>query len=92
MDAWVIVLIVIGAGILLALLLVGIRRGRERQLERKRVEAAGLRSEAEETAQQAQAREEAARKEAAQAAADRDLASEQARRADEIDPDTDRER
>jgi FtsZ-interacting cell division protein ZipA len=92
MDAWVIVLIVIGAAILLALLLVGIRRGRERQLEQKRAEAAGLRSEAEETAQQAQEREEAARRQAAQAEADRDLATERARRADEIDPDTDNER
>ena len=92
MDAWVIVLIVIGAVILLALLLVGIRRGRERQLEQKRAEAAGLRSEAEETAQQAQEREEAARRQAAQAEADRDLATEQARRADKIDPDTDDER
>jgi FtsZ-interacting cell division protein ZipA len=92
MDAWVIVLIVIGAAILLALLLVGIRRGRERQLEQKRAEAAGLRSQAEETGQQAQEREEAARRQAAQAEADRDLATEQARRADEIDPDTDNER
>jgi hypothetical protein len=90
MDAWVIVLIVIGAGMLLALLLVGIRRGRERQLEQKRAEAAGLRAEAEETAQQAQQREEAARREAAQATADREMADEQTRRADEIDPDTDR--
>jgi FtsZ-interacting cell division protein ZipA len=92
MDAWVIVLIVIGAVILLALLLIGIRRGRERQLEQKRAEAAGLRSQAEDRAQEAEQREEAARREAAQAAADRDLATEQARRADEIDPDTDRER
>jgi FtsZ-interacting cell division protein ZipA len=92
MDAWVIVLIVIGAGILLALLLVGIRRGRERQLEQKRAEAAGLREQAEVADQQAQEREEAARREAAQAAADRDLATEQARRADEIDPDRDNER
>jgi FtsZ-interacting cell division protein ZipA len=92
MDAWVIVLIVIGAAILLALLLVGIRRGRERQLEQKRAEAAGLRSQAEETGQQAQEREDAARRQAAQAEADRDLATEQARRADEIDPDTDNER
>jgi hypothetical protein len=92
MDAWVIVLIVIGAGILVALLLVGIRRGRERQLEQKRSEAAGLRTEAEQTAAQAQEREEAARREAAQAAADRDMAAEQARRADEVDPDTDRDR
>jgi type II secretory pathway component PulM len=92
MDAWVIVLIVIGAAILLALLLVGIRRGRERQLEQKRAEAAGLRSQAEETSQQAQEREEAARRQAAQAEADRDLATEQARRADEIDPDRDNER
>jgi FtsZ-interacting cell division protein ZipA len=91
MDAWVIVLIVIGAVILVALLLVGVRRGRERQLEQKRAEAAGLRTEAEETAQQAQQREEAARREAAQAAADREMAEEQARRADEIDPDRDRE-
>jgi type II secretory pathway component PulM len=90
MDAWVIVLIVIGAGILLALLLVGIRRGRERQLEQKRAEAAGLRAEAEEVSQQAQQREEAARREAAQASADREMAEEQARRADDIDPDTDR--
>jgi FtsZ-interacting cell division protein ZipA len=90
MDAWVIVLIVIGAGILLALLLIGIRRGRERQLEQKRAEATGLRAEAEETARQAQEREEAARREAAQAAADREMAEEQARRADEIDPDANR--
>jgi hypothetical protein len=78
MDAWVIVLIV------------GIRRGRERQLEQKRAEAAGLRAQAEEVSQQAQQREEAARREAAQASADREMAEEQARRADDIDPDTDR--
>jgi FtsZ-interacting cell division protein ZipA len=90
MDAWIIVLIVIGAVILVALLLIGVRRGRERQLEQKRAEASGLRAQAEETAQQAQEREEAARREAAQAAADRDVAQEQARRADDIDPDTER--
>jgi Flp pilus assembly protein TadB len=92
MDAWVIVLIVIGAGILVALLLVGIRRGRERQLEQKRVEAGELRTQSEEAAQRAQMREDAAQREAAQAAADRDLSTEQARRADEVDPDADRER
>jgi FtsZ-interacting cell division protein ZipA len=92
MDAWVIVLIVIGAAILAVVLLVGVRRARERQLERKRAEAAGLRAEADETAQQAQQRKEAARREAAQATADREMAEEQARRADEIDPDTDRDR
>jgi Flp pilus assembly protein TadB len=90
MDAWVIVLIVIGAGILLAAVLVGGRRARERQLEQKRTEAAGLRSQAEQAAQQAQVREETAQREAAQAAADREMAEEQARRADEVDPDTNR--
>ena len=90
MDAWIIVLIVIGAGIVRAILLVAGRRARERQLEQKRAEAAGLRAQAEESAQQAQAREEAARRDAAQAAADREMAEEQARRADEIDPDADR--
>jgi 8-oxo-dGTP pyrophosphatase MutT (NUDIX family) len=90
MDAWVIVLIVIGAGILLAALVVIGRRARERQLEQKRAEAAGLRSEAGETMQRAQEREETARREASQAAADREMAQEQARRADEVDPDADR--
>jgi FtsZ-interacting cell division protein ZipA len=90
MDAWIIVLIVIGAVILIALVLLGGRRARERQLEGKRVEADELRTQSEEVAQRAQVREETARKEAAQAAADREMAEERARRADEIDPDTDR--
>jgi FtsZ-interacting cell division protein ZipA len=90
MDAWIIVLIVIGAVVLIALVLLGGRRARERQLEGKRVEADELRTQSEEVAQRAQVREETARKEAAQAAADREMAEERARRADEIDPDTDR--
>jgi FtsZ-interacting cell division protein ZipA len=90
MDAWIIVLIVIGAVILIALVLLGGRRARERQFEGKRVEADELRTQSEEVAQRAQVREETARKEAAQAAADREMAEERARRADEIDPDTDR--
>jgi FtsZ-interacting cell division protein ZipA len=85
---WVIVLIVIGAVVLVALLLLG----RRRQLEGKRTEAGELRSQSDEAAQRAQMREEQARKEAAQAAADREMAEEQARRADEIDPDADRDR
>jgi FtsZ-interacting cell division protein ZipA len=90
MDAWIIVLIVIGAVVLIALVLLGGRRARERQLEGKRVEADELRTQSEEVAQRAQVREETARKEAAQAAADREMAEERARRADEIDPDADR--
>jgi FtsZ-interacting cell division protein ZipA len=90
MDAWVIVLIVIGIAILIALLLVGGRRMRERQVEQKRIEAGGLRAQAEETVQRAEVREETAQREAAQAAADREMAEEQARRADQIDSDTDR--
>jgi FtsZ-interacting cell division protein ZipA len=103
MDAWVIVLIIIGAVILLALLFVGSRRMRDRKLEQKRVEAGELREQSEEVAQrareredtarreaeQARRRQEAAEREAAQAQADRQMADEQARRADEIDPDRD---
>jgi FtsZ-interacting cell division protein ZipA len=90
MDAWIIILIVIGAVVLLGLLWLGSRRARGRQLEQKRVEAGELRTQSVETAERAQVREETARKEAAQAAADREMAEEKARRADEIDPDTDR--
>ena len=90
MDAWIIAVIVIGAVVLIALVLLGGRRARERQLEGKRVEADELRTQSEEVAQRAQVREETARKEAAQAAADREMAEERARRADEVDPDTDR--
>ena len=90
MDAWIIALIVIGAVVLIALVLLGGRRARERQLEGKRVEADELRTQSEEAARRAQVREETAKKEAAQAAADREMAEEQARRADDVDPDSDR--
>jgi FtsZ-interacting cell division protein ZipA len=97
----VIVFIVIGVLILVAVLVFGGRRARERKLEQRRVEAGELRTQSEEVAQRAEQREEAARreaeqarrrqeaaeKEASQAQADRQMADEQARRADEIDPD-----
>jgi FtsZ-interacting cell division protein ZipA len=89
MDALVIVLIVIGALIVIGVLLFGGRRARERRFEAKREEAGELRTQAEEAAGRAQVREETARREAAQATADRELAEERARRADDIDPDTD---
>ena len=101
MDAVVIVAIVIGALVLIALFAAIARRGRERQLEGRRTEAAEHRLEAEVRGaradrQEASAEERAARakreqaiaqEQAARARQERQLAEERHEHAREVDPD-----
>jgi FtsZ-interacting cell division protein ZipA len=89
MDAWVWIVIAVGAVVLLALLLVGLRRSRERRLQAKRDEARGLRQEAEARARLAEERSAVADELAQRADSARQEAQVASRRADEIDPDVD---
>ena len=87
MAWWVIALIVIGAVVLVALLVLAGRRGRERQLESKRSEATELRQEAGVRARRAEERAALAEEQAERARQERAAADATARRADEVDPD-----
>ena len=101
MDAVVVVAIVIGALLLIALFVAIARRGRERQKDGRRTEAAEHRLEAEirgarADRQQATAEERAARakreqalaqEQAARARQERELAEERHERARAVDPD-----
>lgn len=101
MDTWLwIVLVVIAIGILAAVV-VGATRGRERRLEAKRGEANVLRDraavrgeqahrgeqEAEAEAREAQRRQQLSEESAEEARREREAAQETAARADEVDPD-----
>ena len=103
MDAGVIIAIVIGALVLIALLAWAGRRGRERKLETRRVEAKEHRlegevmtaradrqeAEAEERAARARREQAIAAEQAASAERDRDVANERHERAADLDPDVD---
>ena len=91
MELWMILLIV-GALVVLAAVFVGGRRAQARRVEHKREEAQELRTGAQEQALRAEQREQLAEEQAEQARRERAEAEEQARRADELDPDVDRDR
>lgn len=79
----------VAALVLIAALVVGGRRARERRLGQRRRQAEGLRETAAEGARRADEREAVAREAAEQAQLDRSRAEEATRRAAEVDPDRD---
>jgi hypothetical protein len=85
MDAWVWIVIGVGAAIVLAVVLAG----RWRLMARRRDEAEELRSEAQMRTERAERRQSVADELGARARADRHEAEVAARRAGEIDPDAD---
>jgi predicted Holliday junction resolvase-like endonuclease len=87
MATWVWIVIIVVALLVVAGVIFGIRRARERQLESKRQEAAELRGTAAAQARRADEREALARETAKQAEEDRSRAEEASRRAAEVDPD-----
>jgi type II secretory pathway component PulM len=89
MATWIWILIAVGAALVLAIVLFGAWKGRERRLESKRTEAQGLRRQAEQQARRAQERSELADELAERARGERREAQVAARRAAEVDPDVD---
>lgn len=87
MPIWVWILIAIGALVLLAVLLLGGRRAKEKRTVQKREEAHELRREAEVRTQRAEEREAVAQEQADEARAERKQAAEVAERAGRVDPD-----
>ena len=89
MASWIWIVIAIGALVVLALIVFGAMRTRQRQLEERREQAQELRQQAEMHAQEAEERERTAREHAHQAQASREVAAEVGARADRLDPDRD---
>jgi FtsZ-interacting cell division protein ZipA len=85
----VIVLIILGVLILIGLFFAG-RKRQEQRLESQRIEAGGHREEAELRAARAERAEAEAREQSLQAERERQAAEEHAERAEELDPDRDR--
>jgi hypothetical protein len=75
--------------VVLAVLLFGGLRARERKLEERRSEAHELRRGADEQAETAKQREAEAQEQADKARREREAAEARAQRADELDPDVD---
>jgi F0F1-type ATP synthase membrane subunit b/b' len=91
MDTWVwIVIAVVLALVVLGALLV-VPRMRERGLEEKRTEASALRDRARMRAEKAEQREALAEEQAQEARREREAADATAQRADEVDPDVDKD-
>lgn len=90
MDTWLIILIIVVGGLVLAGLAWAATRGRERRVESKRVEAGELRQEAQVRTQRADEREGIAQEQAEQARRERLEAESELERADKVDPDSDR--
>ena len=88
MAAWVWIVIAIVALIVVALLVFIGKRGQARRIGRKRGEAQALREDALSRTSRADEREAIAREQSEQAIRERTAATETARRAEEIDPDT----
>ena len=86
-STWLWVVLAIAAIVVVAVVLLGATKGRQRRVEKKREEAAELRQEAQERVSGAGRREAVAQQEAERARREREAAEEAARRADEIDPD-----
>ena len=92
MDTWVIVALAFGAVLVLGVVLWAVSRAREqRRLEERRGEAAELREKAELQSRRAAEREQAASEELQRAERERSAAAVHSERADEVDPDLDRQ-
>jgi FtsZ-interacting cell division protein ZipA len=89
MDTWVWILIAVGAVIIVGLVILAARKGRERRLESKRHEALELRREAQATEQRAEQRASVADELAERSQLERRQARAEAQRANEVDPDVD---
>jgi flagellar biosynthesis/type III secretory pathway M-ring protein FliF/YscJ len=89
MSTWTWIVIAVAALIVLAIVLWGVQKGRERRLESKREEASNLRQQAETKAQRAEHRSSVADELSQRATVEREEAQVAARRADEVDPDVD---
>ena len=87
MPTWAVVLIVVGVIIVIAAILVGVKRARDERVERQRAEANELRQEAEQRYAAASETGAAAEEQAQEAHRERTAAAAAARRADEVDPD-----
>jgi len=86
MAAWIWILIAIGALVVLALVIFGVRNNREKA--QRREQAQELRQQADTHAQQALERERVAEEQVKQAKESRRVAAEVGARADHIDPDS----
>ncbi len=89
MATWIWIVIAIGAVIVLAAILFGVIRGRERRVVQKREKAQELRQEAEAHTRKAEERESVAEEHTQQAREERKQAAEVATQADKLDPDRD---
>jgi FtsZ-interacting cell division protein ZipA len=89
MATWIWILIAVGALVLIAVLLLGGRRAKEKRVVQKRGQARELRQEAESHARRAEEREAVAREQAEQARAERKQAAKVGERAAHVDPDRD---
>jgi FtsZ-interacting cell division protein ZipA len=85
MAAWIWILIAIGALVVLALVIFGVRNNREKA--QRREQAQELRQQADTHTQQALERERVAQEQVEQAKESRKVAAEVGARADQIDPD-----
>ena len=91
MDTWIwIVIAVVLALVVLGALFV-VPRWRERSLEQKRTEASALRDRARVRVEKAEQREALAQEQAQEARRHREAAEATAQRADEVDPDADKD-
>jgi FtsZ-interacting cell division protein ZipA len=89
MATWIWILIVIGALVLIAVLLFGGRRAKEKRVVKKREQARELRQEADVRTRRAEKREAVAQEQAEQARQERKEAAEVSERAARVDPDRD---
>jgi flagellar biosynthesis/type III secretory pathway M-ring protein FliF/YscJ len=87
MAAWIWIVIAVGGVVVLAAIVFGARRTRQRQLEERREHAQELRQQAETHTRRAEEREHIAQEHAQQAQESRKVAAEVGARADRVDPD-----
>ncbi len=92
MDWWIWLLIILGVLLLVGIIVVGGRRAQAQRLESKRGEAAELRQDAQLQARRAEERQALAQEQAERARAERTEAEARLERADDVDPDVERER
>jgi FtsZ-interacting cell division protein ZipA len=91
MDTWVWIVIAVVVGLVILGALFVLPRWRERSLEQKRTEAATLRDRARVRVEKAEQREALAEEQAREARQHREAAEATAQRADEVDPDVDKD-
>ena len=89
MATWIWIVIAIAAVVVIAALVLGARKGREKRVIQKREQTQELRQEAEDRTRRAEERERIAEEHAQQARDERKQAAEVGARADKIDPDRD---